>query len=199
MHDMKKTFLFTVMLMTVAQLWAAAISETVALSRAQAFMASEAVAGKRMAPSSHELQLAWKGVTSTNEPAYYVFNGTDAFVIVAGDDRCREILAYGDHPLDRNTMPENMKYWLSLYDRQMEFLLGHPDLTLPPLTAGGESVNPMLTANWSQNSPYWNECPAFGSDTWYTGCPATSLSMVFHYWKYPQQQTPEVPSYTMPS
>ena len=199
MYDMKKTFLFTVMMMTVAQLWAAAISETVALHRAQAFMTSETVAGKRLAPSSHELQLAWKGVTSANEPAYYVFNGTDAFVIVAGDDRCREILAYGDHPLDRNTMPENMKYWLSLYDRQMEFLMGHPDLTLPPFTAGGESVNPLITANWSQNAPYWNECPAYGTDTCYTGCPATSLSMVFHYWKYPQQQTPEVPSYTTPS
>lgn len=200
---MKKTFLFTVMLMAVAQLWAAGISETVALQKAQAFMSSEAVAGKRLAPSikGHELQLAWKcNIPLASEVAYYVFNAQDAFVIVAGDDRCREILAFGDHPIDMNTIPENMKYWLSCYEQQLAFLLSHPDLTLPPFEAvGGESVNPLITANWSQNTPYWNECPAFGTDTCYTGCPSTSLSMVFHYWKYPQQQTPEVPSYTMPS
>ena len=200
MHDMKKTFLFTViMLMTGAQLWAAGISEAIALERAQTFMRSEAAAAMRMTPVS-QLQLAWQAVTPTSEPAFYVFNARDAFVIVAGDDRCREILAYGDHPLDRNALPENLEYWLSCYESQLAFLLSHPDLQLPPLEAAGvESVNPLLTANWSQNSPYWNECPVYGTDTCYTGCPATSLAMVFHYWKYPQQQTPEVPSYMSPS
>ena len=141
---MKKTFLFTVMLMAVAQLWAAGISETVALQKAQAFMSSEAVAGKRLAPSikSHELQLAWKcNIPLASKAAYYVFNAQDAFVIVAGDDRCREILAFGDHPIDMNTIPENMKYWLSCYEQQLAFLLSHPDLTLPPFEAvGSESV-----------------------------------------------------------
>ena len=198
---MKKTFLFAIMLMAVADLWAAAISETVALTRAQTFLSTEFAAGKRMPSTAvRDLQLAWKCTTLTHEAAYYVFNARDAFVIVAGDDRCRDILAYGDSPLDRNSLPENMKYWLSCYEQQLAFLLNHPDLKLPPMEAGnGVSVNPMITANWSQNKPYWNECPAFGTDTCYTGCPATSLSMVFHYWKYPQQQTPEVRSYTMPS
>ena len=199
---MKKTFLLTIMLMAVAQLWAAGISETIALQKAQTFMSTAIVAGKRLAPTTknHDLQLAWKCVTATNKPAYYVFNAKNAFIIVSGDDRCREILAFGDQPLDQNELPENMAYWLSYYERQMEFLASHPDVELPPFEAGnGVSVNPMITANWSQNTPYWNECPAFGTDTCYTGCPATSLSMVFHYWKYPQQQTPEVPSYTMPS
>ena len=199
---MRKTFLFTIMLMAVAQLWAAGISQSVALERAQAFLNSEAVAAKRIAvpTNSRELQLAWKCVTATSATAFYVFNAQDAFVIVAGDDRCREILAFGDRPIDKNNLPENMEYWLSFYEKQLEFLFSHSEIDLPPFKAGnGTSVNPLITANWSQNTPYWNECPAYGNDTCYTGCPATSLAMVFHYWKYPQQQTPEVPSYMMPS
>ena len=199
---MKKILFFTIMLVGAAQLWAAGISETAALDKARAFLKAESATGKHLPSmnSSRNLRLAWTCVTSNHENAYYVFNADAAFVIVAGDDRCREILAYGDYPLDRNSIPANMEYWLSCYDRQMSFLLSHPDLTLPPMTAGsGQSVNPMITANWSQNAPYWNECPAFGSDTCYTGCPATSLAMVFHYWKYPQHQTPEVPSYVIPT
>ena len=197
---MKKVLFFTLALLSVSQLWAASISETTALSRASSFLLSQTATGRIMAPSSNQdLQLVWQGVSLTSEPAYYVFNSRDAFVIVAGDDRCREILAWGDRPIDMNDLPANMKYWLSLYEQQLALLMSHPDLQVPSIKAGGESVNPLLTANWSQNSPYWNECPAFGSDTCYTGCPATSLAMVFHYWKYPQQQTPTVPSYTMPS
>jgi len=199
---MKKILFFTIMLVGAAQLWAAGISETAALDKARAFLKAESATGKHLPSvnSSRNLRLAWTCVTSNHENAYYVFNADAAFVIVAGDDRCREILAYGDYPLDRNSIPANMEYWLSCYNRQMSFLLSHPDLTLPPMTAGsGQSVNPMITANWSQNTPYWNECPAFGSDTCYTGCPATSLAMVFHYWKYPQHQTPEVPSYVIPT
>lgn len=199
---MKKTFLFTVMLMTMAQLWAAGISETVALNKAQSFLRVQASTGMLKAPVARNqaLSLVGQGVKHGNAVAYYVFNAQDAFVIVSGDDRARDILAFGDRPIDMDNLPENMRYWLSFYDRQMAFLMEHPDLQLPAIeAAGGESVNPLITANWSQNSPYWNECPAFGNDTCYTGCPATSLSMVFYYWKYPQQQTPEVPSYMIPT
>ncbi len=199
---MKKTFLITIMLMAVAQVWAAGISETTALNRAQSFLSRRAATGVLKAPAARNqaLSLVGQGTRYGKEVAYYVFNAQDAFVIVSGDDRAREILAFGDCPIDMNNLPENMRYWLSYYDRQMALLMSRPDLQLPPLeAAGGESVNPLITANWSQNRPYWNECPAFGTDTCYTGCPATSLAMVFHYWKYPQQQTPEVPSYMIPS
>lgn len=194
-------FLIAAVAMTTGA-WAGGISESAALEKAQAFLNSTNATGMRggKAAGPQALRLAWKCDTRTSQTAYYVFNSTDAFVIVAGDDRCRGILACGDKPINQENLPDNMKYWLSCYEKQLDFLLSNPDLKLPPLeTVTGQSVNPLLTANWSQNRPYWNECPVFGSDTCYTGCPATSLAMVFHYWKYPQQQTPEVPSYMTPS
>ena len=197
---MKKILLLTAMLMAVPQLWAANISQLAAQGAARTFLSNQASTGKLMTPkASMDLRLVATGRQFTDEPAYYVFNAADAFVIVAGDDRAHQILAYGDGPFNMDDIPENMKYWLSCYERQMAFLMENPDLQIPPFQAAGETVQPLISANWSQLEPYWNECPAFGTDTCYTGCPATSLSMVFHYWKYPKQQTPAVPSYLMPS
>ena len=197
---MKKILLISLMLMSATLLWAASISQNAAQDKAQAFLRSHAATGRMMASSSlADLHLVGVGNKLTSEPAYFVFNATDAFVIVAGDDRARQILAYGDRPIDMSDIPENMQYWLSCYEKQMAFLMEHPDLQLPPFQASGETVQPLISANWSQMAPYWNECPAFGTDTCYTGCPATSLSMVFHYWKYPKQQTPAVPSYMIPT
>jgi hypothetical protein len=58
------------------------------------------------------------------------------------------------------------------------------------------SVAPLLTAEWDQDAPYYNHCPMYNGSYCLTGCPATSLSMVFYYWKYPTDPTPEVEGYT---
>ena len=125
---MKKILLLTAMLMAVTQLWAVSISQTAAQSKAQAFLRSQA-SGKIMAPKGNmDLRLVGTGNHFTHEPAYYVFNAADAFVIVAGDDRARQILAYGDRPINMNDIPENMQYWLSCYETQIAFLMDDADL-----------------------------------------------------------------------
>ena len=203
---MKKFLLIAVLMMAAMQVWAAPVDESAARASAQRFMTARVNDGKMLAPAARHVNLGLAVPSATAAtPALYIFNSDAAFVIVSGDDRAQEILAYGDGCIkDLESLPENMRYWLSFYQRQLTFLLEHPDIQVENLSLkaparAGQSVNPLITANWSQDAPYWNECPAFGNDTCYTGCPATSLSMVFHYWKYPRHQTPEVPSYTMPS
>ena len=205
---MRRILLLASLLLTVmvSHLRAANVDAAMAQTAAQRFLAERSMTGRLMAPAVGELKLAhieWNS-TLSEIPVFYIFNADNGFVIVSGDDRAQEILAYGDGSLDMDMMPDNMKYWLSCYKRQLEFLQAHPDIqvSVPSLQGtmrAAQSVNPLLTANWSQNAPYWNECPVYGTDTCYTGCPATSLSMVFHYWKYPQQQTPAVPSYMSPT
>ena len=196
------------LLLTVmaSQLRAANVDVAMAQTAAQRFLTARSSSGQMMAPAVGDLTLAhieWNsGLSQT--PVFYIFNAANSFVIVSGDDRGQDILAYGDGALNTDMMPANMKYWLSCYKRQLEFLQAHPEIqvqvpSLQDSQRAAQSVNPLLTANWSQNAPYWNECPVYGTDTCYTGCPATSLSMVFHYWKYPRQQTPAVPSYMTPS
>ena len=198
---MKKMLIIAVLLLTAAQILAVNVDETTAMSKAQRFLSRLSSTGHMMSPAQDGLKMvhAEMSTMTPSMPVYYIFNSSNSFVVVSGDDRAQEILAWGDQPLELDNLPANMMYWLSCYKRQLEYLQEHPNLQVAIPNRGGATVNPLLTANWSQNAPYWNECPAFGSDTCYTGCPATSLSMVFHYWKYPKQQTPSVPSYTMPS
>ena len=138
--------------------------------------------------------------TQADKAVYYIFNSELGFVIVSGDDRAHQILAHGDRPLDLKRMPENMKFWLSTYKRQLEYLQAHPGLAveLPKLKSGqrADKVEPMLTAEWDQDAPYYNHCPTYGGSYCLTGCPATSLSMVFYYWKFPTDPTPPVEGYT---
>jgi len=203
---MRKILFLAVLMLTATQVWSQGIDVTTARDRAQRFLNIQASAGRMMAPARGSLKLAHveKNSKDASKPVYYIFNTSNGYVVVSGEERAREILAFGDQALDVNNLPENMQYWLSLYKRQLEFLQANPGLQVdePMLRASqraGQSVYPLLTANWGQSAPYWNECPVFGTDTCPTGCPATSLSMVFYYWKYPRQQTPAVASYTMPT
>jgi len=199
---MKRILFLAVLMMATAQAWSANVDAAMAQASAQRFFNRQVIAGRMMAPAQGSLKLAHTEMNTsmTSTPVYYIFNASNAFVIVSGEDRAREILAYGDQALDLNDMPVAMKYWLSCYKRQLEYLQANPDITVDNSSPkrAGQQVLPLITANWNQNAPYWNECPTFGSDTCYTGCAATSLAMVFNYWHYPQHMTPAVPSYTLP-
>ena len=202
---MKKRLIFIIgtLLFSITQVWAASVVVSEAQFHARQFLFSHS---RNQLKSPDAVPVSLLHVQGDKEaPVYYIFNSADAYVIIAGEDRATRVLAYGDSPIsDMGSLPENMKYWLDCYERQIAFLYAHPDLTVGTPALGdtdraAQSVNPLLTSNWSQNAPYWNECPIYGTDTCYTGCPATSLSMVFHYWKYPRQQTPAVPSYMTPT
>lgn len=192
--------MFAALLLAALQGWTAGIDVAEATARARQFLTARAAQGRFNSGGAASLTLL-HAEGDQRQPLYYVFNFSQGFVIVSGDDRAVGILANGDRPIDdMQSLPESMKYWLSLYARQLEFLHNNPGAQVMKAgpTRAGQTVLPLITANWSQNSPYWNECPAYGTDTCYTGCPATSLAMVFHYWKYPKQQTPAAPSYLLP-
>lgn len=202
---MKKMLFLAVLLLTASQAWSASVDALTAQAHAERFLQTQVARGRMMASAQGGLKLARveMDTKSSTTPVYYIFNTACSFVVVSGDDRAEQILAYGDQALDVDHMPANMQYWLSCYKHQLEYLIARPGIQVgvPSMQAprrAGQTVNPLLTANWSQSAPYWNECPVYGTDTCYTGCPATSLSMVFHYWKYPSQQTPAVPSYMTP-
>ena len=198
---MRKILFFAALMFAVIQATASPVDVRTAQSRAQSFVNQHLYGGKLRAPLSGEMTLAHAEMNSKllDRAVYYIFNSTNGFVIVSGDDRAEEILGYGDCPLDINNMPCNMKAWLGTYKEQIEYLQAHEGLQVetPSMMAPGlriSSVEPLLTAMWDQEAPYWNQCK-FNNTQCLTGCPATSASMVFHYWKYPDFPTPEVPGY----
>ena len=198
---MKKLLFIVTLLVATMQVSAANVDLPMARAMAQRFMQSKA--GNRfnsVAVNDVKLLHAEPSSTRADLAVYYIFNSDRGFIIVAGDDRAQQILAYGDRPLDMKRMPDNMKFWLGTYKTQIEYLQAHPGLVVdqpkPKQRFATSTIAPMLTAEWDQDAPYYNHCPKYNGSYCLTGCPATSLSMVFYYWKYPTDPTPPVEGYT---
>lgn len=198
---MKRLFLLASLLLAMMQVFAADVDLAQASATARRyFMANAKVKGFQGA-SAGELKLIHteKNSSSVTQVAYYIFNSNRGFIIVAGDDRAHQILAHGDRPLDMKRMPDNMKFWLKTYKKQIEFLQAHPGMVVDQpsfnKSLNTPDVAPLLTAEWDQDEPYYNHCPTYNGSYCLTGCPATSLSMVFYFWKYPTDPTPAVEGY----
>ncbi len=199
---MNKRFLLLTLLclvMTGAAL-AESISETQARGIAERFMASHHKPGNR-------LQVAQKGPSlkapaANSRSAYYIFNDAQArggYVIVAGDDRAPAVLGYSDQgTFDANHVPEAMQHLLDGYAAQIEALSqGAQPVTL---RSSGNAITPLVTASWSQNSPYNILFPILNNgEQAVTGCVATAMAQLMYYWKWPARPTTTIPEYTSTS
>ena len=189
----KYCILMTVIALMAMNGEAAVIDQAGAQSVAMSFINSQH-SGK-LASATGPLQLVHAERSSALMTAcdYYVFDvGGDAFVIVAGDDRAENVLAYGDGAINLTDAPCNLRWMLGNYKEQMEYLLAHPDFQPAEVPKNASyRIGPLLPCNWSQGRPYNNLCP-YGFPT---GCVATATAQVMYYWRHPAE-LPGVSSYT---
>ena len=201
---MKKILLLTTLLTVALQLQAAPVDMTAARNVAMRFAQEMKANGLHRAPATSadaQLVLSERNSADASQTVYYIFNTADSYIIVAGDDRAEQVLAYGDNPFEVNNIPDGMQYWLDCYKQQIEYLQARPDLIVDqpaqrraPI-GGAVSVEPLLTALWSQEAPYYYQCPTSGGQYCVTGCAATSLSMILYYWRFPEGPSPALPAY----
>ena len=203
---MKKILFLAALMLAAMPVLAGNVDLSTAQSKATDFLRTKAHKARLMtsAPTIkwiHEV----KNSNNAALAAYYIVNTDKGYVIVSGDDRAREILAYGDGCLESmNDMPDAMQFFLDMYKAQMEYLQAHPGQVMKALNASrGISVAPMLTSLWNQGStngrsPYNRLCPQVGGMTCLVGCAAVSLAQVMNYWKYPAS-SPALPAYVGPS
>ena len=156
------------------------------------------------------LSLAYTQMTESGQPALYVFNGDNSFVIVSADDAALPILGASDeHSFDFNDLPDGLAYMLRHYARQIQYAMDN-NLEADAETAEQwENVNrtgmlkadrsiaavpPLYDLRWNQDCYYNQLCPT--SSNWmapcghmYAGCVACALSMVMKYWNWPDHGT----------
>jgi hypothetical protein len=198
MNYMRTFLIVAAALLLSLELCAADVDVTSAQALAQSYLQNRQ-SGKLMAPGGVNLRLAHteRSASRAGSVAYYVFNADDAFVIVAGDDRAEPILARGDHALDVDNIPPNMRCLLDQYKAQIDWLAGQPPVAQPRRTrarAETVTVDPLVTCRWDQREPYYNLCPEMNGERCLTGCTATAMAQVMYYWKYPES-LPELPGY----
>lgn len=200
---MKKLLFFVAAVVTAVSMSAAPVDPSTAAKMAGNFLSSGPYSGKMMSPNGMKLDLqrAEPSRIAGAGAVYYIYTTSNAYVVVAGDDRAEHVLAYGDYALDVKNIPLGLQDMLNQYRDAIEFLQQNPGLKVDPVPSPANnpklratSVGPLLTCNWDQDAPYWNQCKINGTQC-LTGCPATSAAMVFYYWKYPTDPTPVVPGY----
>lgn len=191
---------------------AESVSKSEALRKAQSFM-----------PGKHFVESPSPALTrgGASSEAFYVFNADNGggYVIVSGDDRTTEILGYSrTGSLDMDRLPENLKWWLDGYARQIKALGTSVNSVKTAKTRGaGEpkaAIDPMVQTKWDQDFPYNMWCPddqgrkredagfATDDDGVYskkniciTGCVATAMAQIMYFWQYPAT-CPAIDEYT---
>lgn len=136
----------------------------------------------------------------------YVFAApTTGFVIVAADDCVQPILAYSFESPASNELNPEVRYWLSTYQEQIDYLRSVNAVASDDVSAqwqkyssaiGGDPmplamVPVLLSTTWDQ-SPYYNKfCPYDSTAHARTvaGCVATAVAQVMKYWNHPAQGT----------
>lgn len=200
---MKK--LLFLLLMLPAMIFAAPIDPNLAQQVAENFINAPEVDAngivKRAPQKRKQMACAPKQVTADQQ--FYVFNSQDSegFVIVAADDVAHPILGYSQNEnLDINNMPDNLRWWLSEYDRQIRWAQDNnieqseeiaqewQTINSNRVKAASEVVAPLIQTKWDQRAPYNNLCPIYdGTNRAATGCVATATAQIMKYWQHPAQ------------
>lgn len=207
---MRRLLLLFVSFLASAFMFAEGVDKAQALRKAQEFMP-----GKNF----QEVKSISKARGDASADAFYVFNADNngGFVIVSGDDRTVPILGYSrTGSVDMEKMPENMKWWLEGYARQIE-ALGTSVKSAQKVKVRGISswpaIRPLIQTKWNQGTPYNLMCPDYKGRDWrdddfatnnegvyntnnicVTGCVATAMAQVMCYWRWPAS-CPDIDSY----
>lgn len=169
--------------------WSAPVDLNQACRIAATFKTAQASRLKKAPVDPKSLSLAYTARSKAGDCFYILNAGTDGgYTIVAADDRIPEVLGYSENGFfDPNRIPDNMKWWLNEYKRQIEFFLQKEDWVngnfakLPEF----KEIKPLLTSQWNQSAPFNNMCPMDGSKRSVTGCVATAMAQVMRHHQWP--------------
>ena len=191
--------LLTILLLFVATLlWAEPITQSTARKKAVIFASKH---GKTIAEDVKNL-FKVRGKTKAQAMPYYVFNTNDdnGFVIVSGDDRTAEILAYSDKGrFNADEIPDNMRAWLRYYANVIGSLKPTSSVKASSTTLydnglreANSAISPLLSCTWNQGSPYYDRCPLVEGRRCYTGCVCTAAVQVMYYHQWPKSATTNI-------
>ena len=162
--------------------------------------------------SESDLILKQTARGENDEPLYYVFgirNG--GFIIVSATDAATPVLAYS---LESEFVAEACSYMLESYKtdiaeskaannvesvKEWEFLRNYTPTRSDTIYIERE-VKPLLTSTWNQVTYYNNYCPVQADAVQSqanldcdghvpAGCVATDMSVIMHYYRYPEYGT----------
>lgn len=117
----------------------------------------------------------------------------EGFVVVSRDDHFNAVLGYSETAFPAGgRMPCGLRWWMQAVDRRMQEARanGYEGLPQPSRPAPRKAkmvVDNFVTARWGQDTPYNLLCPLVSNVETPSGCVATAMAQILHYFKYPEQ------------
>ena len=202
---MKKTLLFiAIFALTTGEIFAGPVDALRAQQIGQRFLSSAKGSQKT------DIQLVYTPATRETVD-YYAFNVSDGngFVIIAGDDRVKPILAYSTTgSFNPNDIADGFEFTLNSFSHEIQYIRDNNIEATADIKAEWESVaetgfinkerksrsvvGPLCQTIWNQNFPWNSQCPEDEEGNGghvYAGCVATAMGQVMKYWNYPEHGT----------
>ena len=132
-----------------------------------------------------------RSLKANEQPAYYIFTSSndDKFVIVSGESKLNEVVAYGDKmSKDESQQSPYFKQFLKDYERVVKAVRSNTIQASTTPSQLKRKVEPLLTCKWSQYFPYNKYTPVIQGDRTPTGCVATATAQVMYYHKWPKNR-----------
>ena len=218
-----RSLLMMLVLAVSTSVLAQQISESEAEEIAMSFLTRQQQSKpKKAAADDNALDLVYTEPSAEDSKTanLYVFRRkTGGFAIIAGDARANSlVLGYSDtNDFSAEQMPENVKYWLGEYARQIDFLKNRePEVNAKARSkkmavlksADGDTDGEwLMETEWGQSNKYGykdendsrlyfnNFTPVVGGQHCVTGCVSTAMAQILYYHAM-TDDTPYKPSYS---
>ena len=139
-----------------------------------------------------------KSLERVSSSCYFINLAPQGWVILSADDVVDPILAYSlNGSLKENNMPENMRYVMSAFEKNIEEVVRvektqHPRWMHPAISftrAGDNKIEPLIQVNWNQSTPYNTYCPRKEA---LVGCVAVAMAQAMSVHRYPARPQGQV-------
>lgn len=122
--------------------------------------------------------------------SFYIFNAENnaGFVIVGGDDRLPEVMAYshsGTFDVS-NLHPAAEAFLDAIIDVAASGIESSKEIATRAAENPVPIVEPLIQTQWNQGAPYNGMCPMDGLKHSLVGCVATAFSQILRYWEWPK-------------
>ena len=132
-----------------------------------------------------------RSLKASEQPAYYIFTSSndDKFVIVSGESKLNEVVAYGDKmSKDESKQSPYFKQFLKDYERVVKAVRSNTIQASTTPSQLKRKVEPLLTCKCSQYAPFNKYTPVIQGDRTPTGCVATATAQVMYHHKWPKNR-----------
>lgn len=125
-------------------------------------------------------------------PLYYLFNrNSGGFILVAGSDDVRSVLAYSDTDTISSTdaLPPAMQEMIEAYGTYILATRHRAASSSDDIPEPTKPVSPLTKTTWNQYTPYNSLCPTYNNTRCITGCVATAMAQIMKYYNFPAKGT----------